>query len=186
MTVDIKMINDTPIVWAHDSLYAAGDEVGGTRTQDIAMTGLLATTARAGNTVDLGATRAERYAITVSADFATAPAAGETVDLYWGPSLGSGAILGNQGGLDGTEGAYVGTAADTLANSLKQLIFLGSLVATIDATTVIQSQTFVMAPPLRYGQPVVVNSSAADNFSSAGTGLYVRMEPIVPQAQDAV
>ena len=186
MPTEILTKPDTPIVWADETDYGTGNQIGGTRTHDLDLTDLLFTAARQGVQADLGATRAARYAATISVEFKTgeAPESGETVDVYWGPSVHSAAASGNPGGLVGTDAAYTGTAGDSLADSLKQLTFIGSLVCTSDAVGVTQTQTFVFSPSERYGQPVVHNNTDAEDFNDVdATEMYFRMIPLIDEAQ---
>lgn len=186
MANEILVKEDTPIVWADEADYAGGSQVGGSRTHDLDLTELLFTAARQGVKADLGATRAAKYAITLSVEFKAgeAPESGETVDLYWGPSGSVTAGTANQGGLAGTDAAYTGTAGDSLADSLKQLIFIGSLILTVEVAGTPQRQTFIFSPPTRYGQPVVVNNTDAEDFNDADAQeMYVRMVPLIDEAQ---
>jgi len=186
MATEILVKQGTALVWADEADYVGGSQVGGTRTHDLDLTDLLFTAARSGVKADLGATRAARYAITLSVEFKTAeaPEAGETVDLYWGPSSSTTAGTDNAGGLAGLDEAYTGTAGDSLANSLKQLLFIGSLVLTVDVVGTPQRQTFVFAPPERYGQPVVHNNTNAEDFNDVDAEeMYVRMVPIIDESQ---
>lgn len=176
----------TPIVWADETDYAGGSAVGGTRTHDLDLTDLLFTAARQGIVADLGATRSLEYAITLGVEFKTgeAPESGETVDLYWGPSIS--ASTGFQGGLAGTDAAYTGTAGDSLADSLKQLTFIGSISLTVDVVGVPQLDTWIFKPPTRFGQPVVVNSTDAEDFNDVDAEeMFVRMVPHNPDVQAA-
>jgi len=176
----------SPIVWADETDYGASTQPGGTRTHDLDLTNLLFSEARQGVKTDLTAARAARYAVTLGVEFKSgeAPESGETVDLYWGPSISSIAGTANQGGLVGTDAAYTGTAGDSLADSLKQLIHIGSLVLTSDAVGVPQRQTFIFSPPHRYGQPVVVNNTDAEDFNDADAyEMYVSMTPLVDEVQ---
>jgi len=186
MSSEILTKEGTPIVWADETDYAGGSQVGGTRTHDLDLTNLLFSEARQGEKADLGATRAARYAITLCVEFKSgeAPESGETVDLYWGPSGSITAGTANQGGLAGTDAAYTGTSGDSLADSLKQLVFVGSLICTADAVGVPQRQTFVFSPPTRYGQPVVVNNTDAEDLNDADAEeMYVRMVPLIDEVQ---
>lgn len=186
MTTEYLIKEGMPIVWADETDYAGGNQVGGTRTKDLDLTDLLFTAARQGEKVDLGAVRAAKYAITLAVEFKTgeAPESGETVNLYWGPSGSVTAGTANQGGLAGTDAAYTGTAADSLADSLKQLLFIGALVLTADVVGTPQRQTFVFTPPTRYGQPVVVNNTNAEDFNDVDAQeMYVRMVSLIPEGQ---
>lgn len=186
MATEILIKDGTPIVWADETDYAGGSQVGGTRTHDLDLTDLLFTAARQGVKADLGATRARKFAITLAVEFKTgeAPESQETVDLYWGPSGSGTAGTANQGGLVGTDAAYTGTAGDSLADSLLQLDFIGSISLTADAVGVVQRQTFVFSPPTRWGQPVVHNNTDAEDLNAADAEeMYVRMVPIIDESQ---
>ena len=172
--------NGTAIVWADETDYAGGSQIGGTRTNDIDLTNLLFGEARQGEKVDLGETRAEDFEITLCVEFKAgeAPESGETVDLYWAPSTSGTPGTANAGGLAGTDAAYTGTAGDSLADSLRQLMFVGSLELTADAVGVPQRQTFDLTPPTRYGQPVVLNNTDAEDFNDVDAEeMYIRLQP---------
>jgi len=189
MTVDALRIEGTPIVWADETDYAGGSQVGGTRTHDLDLTNLLSTEARQGVKADLGAAHADEYAMTLAIEMKTAeaPEAGESIDLYWGPSSSGTAGVGNEGGLAGTDAAYTGSAGDSLANTLPQLIFVGSIPLTADVVGTPQRKTFRFSPPTRYGQPVVYNNTDAEDLNDVDAEeMYVRMVPLIPQAADAV
>ena len=136
-------------------------------------------TARQSTKCDLGATHAMSYAVTASFEFATAPVTGETVDLYWSPSHSGTAGKGNMGSTTGVDGVYAGGAA-TLAEGLKNLMFIGSLVCSADATTYIQTGfVAVFSPPDRYGN-LVAHNNTADDYHSDGIEIAVSFEPIIP------
>ena len=145
-------------------------------------------TAREATKCDLGSGTAfypMEFAVTASIEFATAPGTGETVDFYWGPSHSGTAGRGNMSQLTGTDAAYAGGAAELL-EGLKQLIFIGSLVASADATTFVQTAYIGrFAPPDRYGTLVVRNSTAVSLHTDA-VEMAVAFEPIIPDVQAAV
>lgn len=139
-------------------------------------------TARQSTKADLGATHAAKYAVTASFEFATAPVSGETVDFYWAPSHSGTAGKGNMGQTTGVDGVYAG-GAQTLAEGLKKLIFIGSLVCSTDATTFIQTGFIgVLSPPDRFGN-LVAHNNTSDDYHSDGVETAVAFEPIVPQIQ---
>lgn len=187
MANDILIEEKTPIVWADTTDYA-GD--GGARTHQIDLTGVLAAAARQGAKADVAAAaysgvadrRARVFSVTARIEFATAPADGDTVDIYMAPSLSAVAGTANPGGCTGADAAYTGTAGSTLAESLLQLDFVGSLICTNDATTVVLQQTFVYSPPLRYVSLVVVNNTA-DNFEADAVEMSITMTPLVYEIQ---
>jgi len=134
---------------------------------------------------DLTATWAPEYAVHAAFEFATAPVSGETVDIYWAASVNATAGSGNPGFTTGATGDYTGTPA-TLAEGLAQLMFLGSLVCSADATTTIQMGYIGrFSPPTRYGNLVVVNSTS-DVAHSDAVESAVSFTPIIPQIQAAV
>lgn len=187
MANDILIEEKTPIVWADTTDYA-GD--GGTRTHQIDLTGVVATEAREGAKADVADSaysgvadrRAPIFAVTLRIEFATAPADGDTVDLYFGPSLSGTAGTANPGGLTGADADYTGSAGSTLAESLLQLDFVGSLECLNDATALVQQQTFQYSPSLRYLSPVVVDNGA-DNFHSDAVEMSITMTPLVDEVQ---
>lgn len=147
------------------------------------LTSLANGAARQGGKGDLGALRAPEYAIMLEVEMAVAPAAtGPTIDLYWAPSPHATAATQNPGGCSGADAVYTGTAGATLDASLKQLMFIGSLVLTADATAVVQRQTFKFKPPHRYGMPVVDNNSG-QAFHSSAANVGVILYPLIPEIQ---
>ncbi len=175
----------------------AGDYVGGTLTHSLELAGstdvqlapgaLGALAARQSTQADLGATRAASYSIMMSLEMATDPVAGETVDLYWAPSVDSTAGDGNTGGTTGVDGAYVGYPGpvSTLAEGLADLMYIGSMHLAVmnDADDVHIAYIGKFFPPDRYGSLVVVNGSAADVFHSDDVEFAVSFQPIVTEVQ---
>ncbi len=182
---DIVITEGTPIVWADINDYDGGSAIGGARTQNIDLTDLLFTEARQGTKADLGASRAPEYSVTLAVEFkgGEVPEAGEVVDLYWGPAGNATSGVANQGGLSGIDSAYAGTAGGTLTESLKQLMYVGSISLTPDGVGTPQRDTWVLSPPTRYGQPVVVNSTDAEDFNDVDAEeMYIRMVPLTPNS----
>ena len=158
--------NNTPTVWADTTDYA-GD--GGSRTDQIDLTSIATGSARQGAKVDMGGEAGgvadrlpRRYAVTLRIEFldASPPAAGGSVDLYWAGSLSITAGTAIPGGTTGADAAYTGTAGSTLAESLTQLEFIGSIILTADDKPIVQQQTFIAEIALQYGMPVVVNNGS--------------------------
>ena len=179
--------NATPIVWA-DSADYAGD--GGARTHQIDLTALGAGAARQGAKADMdnGLVTdriARRYAVTVRIEYDTGnePVDGETVDLYWASSLSGTAGTANPGGTSGADAAYTGTAGSTLAESLLQLQFIGSMPVTNDAAAIVQQMTFILTIPTQYGMPVLVNGSAADVFEGDAIEMSITFTPLEEEIQ---
>ena len=141
--------------------------------------------ARQSDKCDLGAVHALEYAVYASFEFATAPVTGETVDLYWAPSHSGTAGKGNVGSTTGVDGAYSGGTAD-LSEGLKQMMYIGSVVCSADATPVIQTAFVgVFSPPDRYGN-LVAHNNTSDDYHSDGVETAVAFEPIIPDIQASV
>jgi hypothetical protein len=151
-------------------------------TDQIDLTSLANAGARQSDQIDFGATRAARYNVACSFEVDVAPASGAVIDVYFAPSIDSTAATENPGGVTGSDGAYTGTAGDSLADSLKQLDYIGSVICTADADPVMQNQNFVYAPHTRYGTLVVFNQSG-QAFVADATHHYVIFEPIIDEIQ---
>lgn len=164
----------TPIVWADAADYSATGS-GFTRTHQIDLTSLANGAARQGDKADLSDPRAEAYAVFVGFEFAVAPTAGTEVPVYWSESFSATAGTGNSGGASGADGAYKAAEEDEW---VKQLTYIGSLVCTADATTVVQRQCINprFVPPSRYGMPVVHNKSGQAKVADA-VEMYVALVP---------
>lgn len=122
----------------------------------ITLASLASTKARQSVKLDLGATRADEYAVLAEIESgAVAPVAGTTVELWWSASPSATAGTQNPGGASGTDAAYKDAEE---AEWKKQLAFIGSIVCTNDAATV-HRQEFLFRPTERYGSLIVVNLS---------------------------
>ncbi len=179
MPTEILIKSGTPIVWADTTDYA-GDL--GARTHQIDLTSVAASAARQGAKADLGATRAAAYAVTIAVELAVAPASGEIISLWHAASPSATAGTANPGGTTGADGAYTGTAGDSLADSILQLTLIGNLVCTLDATTVVQFQSFIFSPEHRYGMPVVYNESGQALVADA-VEMAIAYTPIIDESQ---
>jgi hypothetical protein len=186
-TNDILLVHGTDIVLADITDYspAAANNLGA-RTNQIDMTSLAAGAARQSDKFDFGAAFARRYILSAAIEYSTAPAAGEMVDFYIGFSNSATAANANPGNLSGSDGAYTGYSSN-LADSLKQLTHIGSMILTVQATGTIQIQTSIgiLIPTARYGCLVVVNSSAADAFHSDMVESAILIAPFKDQIQAA-
>lgn len=157
MANEILNKSGTAIVFA-DVTDFGGSPIA--RTNQIDLTGLAVGAARQGNKVDLTTPRAARFAVTLRLEYDVAPTSpGKIASLWWAPSVAAAAGTANPGGVSGVDGAYTGTAGDSLADSILQLQHIGDLNCTSDATGVVQQQTFIWFPPSRYGTPVVYNEA---------------------------
>jgi len=179
-----KITIGTPIVVADATDYVDNQGMGA-RTDQIDLTSLAAGAARQSDKLDFSANMDLEYVLGASIEWATAPTAGETVDFYVSWSNNATAGTNNSGGVGGSDAAYTGYSAN-LTDSLKQLQYLGSMVATVQAATTVQIDTNVstFTPRARFGTLVVVNNSAGDAFNSDAVEMAVRMTPLVTQIQD--
>lgn len=134
--------------------------------------------------VDLGATRAAAYECLGCVDFTgETPVAGERVDYYWAPSTSGTQGNGNVAGNSGADGAAPDGALGsiTLAEFLKQCIFIGSLIIH-DGAVVQNGFVGILNPPGRYGQLIVVNESG-DAFEADDVEMHQVLNPIVDEVQ---
>lgn len=137
---------------------------------------------RQGAKLDLGATFATRYAVYLDAELAATPSAGSTIDLWAAPSSSGTAGTDNGGGVSGTDAAYSGYSSNAAA-SVPQLVFIGSLVVTAQATTTVQKGFVgIYTPVQRYVSPVLLNGSGAA-FHSSDTSCQIRFVPLEGTAE---
>lgn len=138
--------------------------------------------ARQGAKGDLGATRAAKYAVLVAIETgAAAPTAGTVSEIWWSASSNSAAGTDNAGGTDGTDSAYKAGEVDEWK---VQLIHIGNLVMTNDATTIQKQVVGTFEPPTRYGMPVVVNKSG-QTYETNNDEHFITLIPIVDEIQNA-
>ena len=169
-----------------------GDFVGGaTKTKietgtptdvQIDLTSLGAGAGRESDKFDFGATRAARFGILGTLEFATAPFTGEMVNLYLAPSPDSAAANGNIQSIDGVDAAAP-SGHSTLAELTSDCQHIGSFVCSTDATGTVQNfygGTF--SPTERYGILIVVNDTS-DAMHSAAVECNIVFTPIIDEAQ---
>lgn len=131
---------------------------------------------RCGEKIDLGEAFAREYLLMVELNLDTAPTAGNTVEIYWAASHDNSTF---PGGATGTDAAYKSGEEDEWK---KQLLFIGALVLTNDADSVVQTQGFVFRPPSRYGCPVIVNKSGVA-LEGDNDDHQLTLTPIVDELQ---
>jgi hypothetical protein len=183
MATDILYADGTPVVWADTTDYSSTLS-GLTRTHQIDLTSVAAAAARQGAKADLGATRAMDFVVLACMEPQTAPGSGETIEIYWAASPHTTAGNANPGGTSGADAAYTGTAGDSLADSLLQLDFIGSLVATSDAAGTPQyQQVGVLHNIPRYGMPVVFNDTAVSLNTTDAVEMFIALLPLKVQSQ---
>lgn len=177
---DILLDERTPIVWADLADYA-GD--GGVRTNQIDLTSIGVGAARQGDKVDLGNPRAAAYGVTLAIEMDVAPAvATRNISLWWAASVNAAAALVNPGGVVGADGAYTGTAGDSLEDSILQCTLIGILPATSDADGVIQVKPWLFSPETRYGTPIVFNETD-QAFEGDAVEMFLTFTPIYDESQ---
>lgn len=184
MANEVLQKAQTAIVLADSVEPYAGDL--GARTDQIDLDALASGAARQSDKVDLGggaSLLATRFAVYAAIEFAVAPSSGDNVDIWIGFSPDAAAATANPGGLTGSDAAYSGTAGDSLDDSLKQLEFIGTLIATADATTVVQFQFigwFVASE--RYAS-IVVDNNADQALVGDAVEMAIRIVPVLDEVQ---
>ena len=181
-----KFIIGTPIVLADSTYSPTGTNSLGTRTDDLDLTNITARTAEQSARFDFTANIDVEYVLAACLEWGTAPAAGETVDFHIGYNNADN-TTGWPGGLVGGEVSadYAGYSSN-LTDSLKQLDFLGSMVATVQLSGTPQIDTSIstFTPRDRYGVLVAHNQSAADPLVNHAVQQAVRITPLTMQIQD--
>jgi len=187
-----KQVTGTSYIFAFDTDWPASPTQGWSATVDaeIDMGGLTDTNARQSAKCDLTANRDLEYLVEMSIETDTDATSGATVDVYAGYSDSATAGTGNPAMLSGTDAAYSGGSAGTLAEGIKLLEYVGSLVLQAANDADAEPQVGVIgriSPSKRYMMIVVVNNSGA-TLGSGGTGLAdelaVRVTGITTQIQD--
>lgn len=183
MSTEILTKYGTPIVWANLTDYSSAIS-GLVRTHQIDLTSLADAAARQGEKADLGAVRARKYAVLVAIEFDVAPVSGEAVEIYWAASPSATAGNANPGGTSGADAAYTGTPGDSLADSVLQLRWLGNLVCTLDAATVVQYMVLsdLESDIPRYGMPVIKNEGG-QAFEGDAVEMYFALIPLIDESQ---
>lgn len=179
MANEILVKTGTPVCWADTTDYSSTGS-GITRTHQLDLTSLANNAAREGAKADLGATRSARYAVVVGFELNVAPTAGNVIEVWWSNSFSSTAGTGNTGGAVGSDQAYKAAEEDEWK---KQLMPIGDLIVTADASTTVQRQCVgFFSPPDRYGMPIVINKSGQAFFSDA-VEMYVALIPLIDEVQ---
>ena len=161
----------------------------GTRTDQIDCTDLVAAAARQSAKLDFGANWDQDFTLGAAIEWEVTPeiAADEVVNFYIGWSPSGTAGTANPGGLSGSDAAYTGYSAGSLAASLKQLDFIGSMVMdNVITTDQTQIDTAISAfrPRHRHGILVVENKAASAAFHSDMVETSFLIQPLVLQLVD--
>ena len=147
---------------ATDWPSGAGETDWGAKEADasIDLTSVAAGEARQSSSATLPTNQDLEWEVWLALEFATAPVSGETVDVYYALSPASGVW---PGGMSGSDADYTGTAGDSLDDSLKQLDYVGSMICTADASTVVQVQRIGVIPAGVMGEiAFVIDNSTSD------------------------
>jgi len=180
----VDVTEQTAILWADTTDYSSTVS-GLARTDQIDLTSVGAAASRQGAKKDLGATRHFKYMTAVGIEIVSAAASGETIDIYWAGSPITTAGNANPGGASGADAAYTGTSGDSLADSLKPLQFIGSLITTADNTTTVQYGNVGILNGdeiYQFGMPILVNNSAGALMTDA-VEMYIAFLPIAPDIE---
>lgn len=178
----LTLLNEgTPIVWADTTDYSATNS-GFTRTHQLLLENIANGAGRQGAKADLGDPRPDVYTVIVGFEFQSAPTAGTEVEVYWSSSISGTAGTGNTGGAGGSDAAYKAGEEDEWK---RQLLYVGSLVATADGNTTPQYQCINSAfvPPARYGMPVVINKSGQSLNTADAIEMFIALIPAPMEAQ---
>lgn len=169
-----------------NALVQTGTEItfrssGGTAA--ITMTSVANGAGRQSDKADFGATRARYYDVFAEVELAATPTAGNLIDLYLAPTSSGTAGTDNLAGLGGSDAAYSGYSSN-LSASVPQLLYVGSLVCTAQATATVQKGYVgrVQVPQQR-AQLVVVNNSGAA-FHSSALNVVFRFVPVADTITD--
>lgn len=181
--------DSTEIVLAETATYSAQTNgVIGARTDQIDVdegvtTGLAEESAK----VDLGVNHADEFEVMTTYQLEDDPAAGGTLDFYWSNSHSATAAVGNLGFATGVSQAFAGKSGMTLAETLKHLIFIGSVPVGInndgDANAGLQMpQVGTFRPGAqRYGSLIFHNNTSITMEDSVE--FAIRMKPVEPEIQ---
>ena len=182
MANQILQEKGTRIVWAHGDDF---DDAPYANTLELDFSagaaGLANAAAWQGAKADLGDPKAKLFTVTLNVEIDVAPASGVTIDLYWAASEDNTAF---PGGASGSDATYTGTAGDSIADSLKQCMYIGGIPCTADADPVEQQKTWMVSLPTQYGAPIVFNQ-CGQSLVTDGTHMYLIVTPLIDEIQDA-
>ena len=184
MAREVLVKSGTVLIFANSTYSPGTNTTLGTRTDDIDVDGLTTNQAREGVKADLTALRAAAFSVDMTVEMATDPTTGDTIDLYWSGSHSATAAVGNMGNVTGADADWAGAVGETLAESLRHMIFIGSLPLAVqnDADGVQIGHVGVFVPTERYGVLVWHNNSAVSVHSDS-IECAVRFTPIIDEVQ---
>lgn len=159
----------TPIIWGQPSASGV--------THDITVDALANGSARMGAYADLGANFAQKYAVYLYVETGTAPAAGNSVDLYL--------VCSHDGTtwpakVTGSDASYTLGTAD--ANLMQAGVPVVSLRATADANTLLGHAPSLWTPKGRYVVPILDNNlgqSIRNETTDTDNGTRIILVPLI-------
>lgn len=151
---------------------------------DLTLSSILNGAAVNSDQIDLGTSHAEEYSLKGALEWFAAVSAGGDVSCYWSPSNNSVVTDGNPGKPDGVDGAYTGDGGGTVAESVKQMQFIGAFITT-DLQGVQIAEIGKFKPKGRFGQLIVVNNSGTTVCGTDDIESAIVMEAVVPDIQAA-
>ncbi len=179
-----KQVVGTAIVLGNSATHAPANLNNlGADTDQIDLTSLGANAYRQSTKFDFTANRASLWFCKAALEWATAPVAGTTVDIYLGFSSSATAATDNPANLSGADSAYTGYSSNA-DEAVLQLDYIGSFVVTVQVTGTIQvAHVGTFSPRQRYASCVVHNNTA-DALHSDVVEMSILLAPIEEQIQD--
>lgn len=138
----------------------------------ITLTSLANGSARMGESLDLGATRARTHEVWIQVDPNVAPTDGNTISVYLAVSADNSIWSGD----DTTPSDAAYTTTDLLRNHLH----VGDLIC--DNTTSLQVQKFTVYDLPRYVAPIVYNN-CGQALTATGTDQIIKIYPLKDEIQ---
>ena len=133
--------------------------------------------------IDFGATWSRGWLVTLDAEMAATPTAGNLIDLWCNPSSSSDATTDNRGGCSGSDASYTGYSSNA-SDAVQHLDPVGSHRCSATATATVQKGVIARrwVPPRRYCSFVLLNGSGAA-FHSSDSNTVITFTPIEPVAE---
>jgi hypothetical protein len=183
-----KIVLGTAQVFSNSGEYSPTDAGQPTGTDADIDLGALATggVARQSVKLDLGSANLDiEYQMKAYIEWHSAPTAGGAVDFYVGFSNDATAGEDNPANLSGTDTTFQGYGGDTASGTeaLKQLMYVGSLLATADADVQV-ANVGIFPIKGRYCMLVVVNNSSVNLANTDAIETGVAIYPRTYQLQD--
>ncbi len=148
----------------------------------LTLTSLASGTARQSAKIDLGDSDgywSSRYLLEFRTKIASAPTAGNRIEIWAAYSLSATAATANDAQASGSDALYTSHAARS-----NQLQFVDSLVVTADGSSVEQKMSAELRPLSRYVMIIVVNE-CGQNLSSTAADHIVTLSPLPGTQKEA-